>query len=130
MNSEKLVMSFVNKVSSEKDLYYELLSQDIKKEIIKRVLDAYNDGADSEHSIAEITKVDAWTVKTILDSAVKHKVIQSGKVVKKAVSPPGWGGTVEEMKKKEDIDNPFSLAWWMYNKGYESHYKEKKKKKK
>jgi len=52
-------------------------------------------------------------------------------VVKRAVSPPGWGGTVEKMKEKHpEIDNPFALAWWMHNKGYEPHYKEKPKKKK
>lgn len=40
------------------------------------------------------------------------------------VSPPGWGGTVERMKKHKDIDNPFALAWSMKKKGYKPHYKE------
>ena len=38
-----------------------------------------------------------------------------------AVAPPEWEGTVKEMKKDPDIDNPWALAWWMKNKGYESH---------
>jgi len=38
-----------------------------------------------------------------------------------AVAPPGWEGTVKEMKKDPDIDNPWALAWSMKNKGYESH---------
>jgi len=36
-------------------------------------------------------------------------------------SPPGWGGTVEKMKK-DKVENPFALAWSMYKKGYEPHY--------
>lgn len=39
----------------------------------------------------------------------------------KEVSPPGWEKTVEAMKKHKDITNPFALAWYMKNKGYESH---------
>lgn len=41
------------------------------------------------------------------------------------VSPPGWGKTVKRMKKhKDQIDNPFALAWSMKKKGYKPHYKE------
>lgn len=47
---------------------------------------------------------------------------------KEAVSPPGWGGTVEHMKDRPEIDNEFALAWWMRNRGYEPHHKERKKK--
>jgi len=39
------------------------------------------------------------------------------------VSPPGFKGTVKAMKKHDDIDNPFALAWHMKNKGYKSHKK-------
>ena len=46
-------------------------------------------------------------------------------VGKEAVSPEGWGGTVEHMKEhKNDIDNPFALAWYMKNKGDKPHYKD------
>ena len=41
------------------------------------------------------------------------------------VAPKGWEGTVKAMKKhKDDIDNPWALAWYMKNKGYKSHKKE------
>lgn len=40
------------------------------------------------------------------------------------VSPPGWRGTTEAMKKHKDITNPWALAWWMKNKGYKSHQKD------
>lgn len=39
------------------------------------------------------------------------------------VSPPGFKGTVKAMKKHDEIDNPFALAWHMKNKGYKSHKK-------
>ena len=43
---------------------------------------------------------------------------------KQAVSPPGWGGTVEHMKEHKDIDNPFALGWYMKNKGDTPRYKD------
>lgn len=39
------------------------------------------------------------------------------------VSPPGFKGTVKAMKKYDEIDNPYALAWSMKNKGYKSHKK-------
>lgn len=47
---------------------------------------------------------------------------------REAVSPPGWGGTVEHMKDHPEIDNEFALAWWMKGKGFKPHHKERKKK--
>jgi hypothetical protein len=38
------------------------------------------------------------------------------------VAPPGMEGTVKAMKKhKDEIDNPYALAWYMKKKGYKSH---------
>lgn len=42
-----------------------------------------------------------------------------------AKSPPGWKNTVEKMKDHPDIDNPWALAHWMNDQGYEPRYKEK-----
>jgi len=39
-------------------------------------------------------------------------------------APPGWEGTVKAMKKKKGIDNPYSLAWYMKNKGDKSRIPE------
>lgn len=40
-------------------------------------------------------------------------------------APEGWEGTVKGLKKhKDEIDNPYALAWYMKNKGYKSHKKE------
>jgi hypothetical protein len=36
------------------------------------------------------------------------------------VSPPGYEKTVERMKEHPEIDNPFALAWHMYNTGQEA----------
>lgn len=49
---------------------------------------------------------------------LQAEVVRTGPV---AVAPPGWEGTIKEMKKDPDIDNPWALAWSMKNKGYESH---------
>lgn len=50
----------------------------------------------------------------------------------KEASPEGWRGTVRamlthhpELNKGED-KNPWALAHWMQNKGYEPHYKNQK----
>jgi len=45
---------------------------------------------------------------------------------KVAVSPPGWGGTVEHMKKHKEITNPWALAWYQKSEGHKPHYKERK----
>lgn len=47
-------------------------------------------------------------------------------IPKEAVAPPGWEKTVKEMKGKEEIDNPFALAWWMKGKGYKPGGSDKK----
>jgi len=57
----------------------------------------------------------------------KESIIDA--VLKEAVSPPGWSKTVEKMKQHKEIDNPWALAYWMKNKGYKPHYKERKKSK-
>lgn len=76
-------------------------------------------------------RVDKVASIIISDEAASDKV---------AVSPPGWGGTVEKMKEHKDIDNPWALAWWMskqkpgakwgpggkLSKKPKPHYKEKK----
>lgn len=46
---------------------------------------------------------------------------------KNAVSPPGWSGTTEKMKKHKEITNPFALSWYMHGEGAEPHYTEKGK---
>jgi len=55
--------------------------------------------------------------------------MRTNKNNKLAVSPEGWKGTVEEMKKNKDIDNPWALAWSMKDKGYTPHVKEPKRRK-
>ncbi len=45
---------------------------------------------------------------------------------KEAVSPPGWEKTVERMKKHPEIENPWALAYFLKEKGYEPKKKSKK----
>lgn len=72
---------------------------------------------------------------------IAQEIIASTKI---AVSPPGWSGTVEAMKKHKEITNPWALAHWMakqkpgakwgpggkLKKKPEPHYKPEKEKKK
>ena len=37
------------------------------------------------------------------------------------VAPPGFEGTVKALKKHQEIENPWRLAWYMKNKGFKSH---------
>lgn len=45
------------------------------------------------------------------------------------VAPPGFEGTVKAMKKHKDITNPYALSWWMKNRGAESNYTKRGKRK-
>lgn len=59
-----------------------------------------------------------------LPSVIKHyrDAVDNGykpSVEKK--SPEGWEGTVEAMKDHPEIDNPWALANWMNDEGYEAH---------
>ncbi len=58
--------------------------------------------------------------------AAVHSIYPVYKSAISEVSPPGWRGTTEAMKKHKDITNPWALAWWMKNKGYKSHKPETK----
>jgi len=54
----------------------EIANNDIPPEKAYLVIQAFNKGADTEHSVAEVTGVDAWTCKIILDIAHKHNLIK------------------------------------------------------
>jgi len=74
-------------------------------------------GADAP---ADIEGVNSQTPES--QAAFTENIPQSqGAAAKTAVAPPGWEGTVKDMKKEKDIDNPFALAWSMKNKGYTPH---------
>lgn len=55
-------------------------------------------------------------------SATRHhqKPLLHSKV-REDKAPPGFEGTVKGLKKHTEVDNPFALAWYMYNKGETSH---------
>lgn len=57
---------------------------------------------------------------------MQEPAIIDGKGNKEAVAPPGMEDVVMELKKDPNIDNPFAVAWSMYNKehGKESSTKE------
>ena len=53
----------------------EITNYDIPVKDALRILAAHRHGADSEHSIAGITGIDAWTCKTVLDILYKHGLL-------------------------------------------------------
>lgn len=53
----------------------EISNLDIKNDDAKKILDAFDAGADTEHSCSDITKIDAWTCKAVLDIAEKFGLI-------------------------------------------------------
>jgi hypothetical protein len=54
----------------------EMANQDIPLENAYKVVKVYNNGADTEHSVASITGIDSWTCKVILDAAHKHRLLK------------------------------------------------------
>jgi DNA-binding NtrC family response regulator len=63
-------------------------------------------------------------VQKIVGKVAGHHISVDGAVAHLLeVSPPGFSGTTKAMKKHKEIDNPYALSWWMYNKGDKSHKK-------
>ena len=54
-----------------------------------------------------------------MNNEIEAKRFDSSKIEAKA--PAGWEGTVKHMKKHSEITNPWALAYWMKDQGYESH---------
>ena len=55
---------------------------------------------------------------------MSFKKLVDARMSLKEESPKGWEGTVKALKKHGDeVDNPWALAHWMKNRGYQSHKK-------
>lgn len=63
--------------------------------------------------------------KSLVVEAAERMIRKINKALVFEKSPPGWKGSVKAMKKHDDIDNPYALAWSMKKKGAEPHYKDK-----
>lgn len=55
--------------------------------------------------------------KIVTDYKAARKAGYKPKLEAKA--PAGWEGTVKKMKDHPEIDNPWALAWFMHNEGYQ-----------
>jgi hypothetical protein len=51
------------------------------------------------------------------EASISRPTPMAGEMDQVAVAPPGWENTVKKMKKHDEIDNPWALAWSMKNKG-------------
>jgi hypothetical protein len=83
--------------------------------------------ADSREEANYLNGMKSWAEKKSASTGKKWSVSLTGANVSEdiaEVAPPGWEKTVKAMKKHDNIDNPFALAWSMKNKGYKSHKKE------
>ena len=111
----------------------------IVSRMMGKYIDGYRDGRiDPDHLGAIIHKVaekvsqqygmdqnDAMQlVGDYVEGEVGDDVQNDGSFEVTEKAPQGWEGTVKAMKKHDNIDNPFALAWSMKNKGYKSHKKE------
>jgi len=66
---------------------------------------------------------DPAKLKRVLTSFRASKFFtEAGRFREKA--PAGWEGAVKSMKKHKDIDNPWALAHYMKNQGFQSHESE------
>ena len=54
----------------------EISNQEIDKEDAKKILDAFDKGADTEFSISEVTKIDSYTCSKVLDIANKFELLK------------------------------------------------------
>ena len=83
--------------------------------------------ADSREEKNYLNGMQSWAEKKSAATGKKWSVSLTGANVSEGMeesAPKGWEKTVKAMKKHDNIDNPFALAWSMKNKGYKSHKKE------
>jgi len=55
--------------------YEEISNYDIPTEDARKIIRAFNNGADTEHSVSEVTGISAWTCKKVLDAAMKYRML-------------------------------------------------------
>lgn len=72
----RVMLKYANGNGNEANLFWdEVGNLDIKSEDAKKILDAYEKGADTEHSVAKVTGIDAYTCKKVLDLADKFNLL-------------------------------------------------------
>lgn len=95
---------------------------------LKIISDIYSDelGIDEDAKREGIISEDIDVFdRSIISECANAMVTRINKAIVLEASPPGWKGSVKAMKKHDDIDNPYALAWSMKNKGANPHYKDK-----
>jgi len=80
MNDEHIITSVVKKTVWQRLPGYYRFSKDVMSNDIKlpdaiKIVDAFEKGADNEHSVSRITHIDAWTCKKVLDIAYKYDLL-------------------------------------------------------
>ena len=108
---DELAAKGMNDVINDQDKMIEML--------MDKVIDEYGeDGEEYDDGDMGDSDADADALKSAgFGSDEDYESINN------EVSPPGFKGTVKAMKKHDEIDNPYALAWHMKKKGYKSHKK-------
>jgi len=89
---------------------------DLEKLLIDAGIQPHPQESDDDLKQAIVSNIEDGTIDI-------HSIMgEDGTMLEK--SPKGWEGTVKAMKDEDEIDNPWALAHWMKNKGYQSHKKE------
>lgn len=70
-----MIMSFVSNSTNNKKFYNEIANEDIKQSDADKIVQTYENGADTEYSVAKVTGIDSWTCKKVLDIALKHNLL-------------------------------------------------------
>lgn len=74
------------------DFWDEINNQEIDKEDAIKILEAFNRGADTEYSVAQVAKVDALTTKKVLDISEKNGIIE-------AINKGKWNNLKKKLEK-------------------------------
>ena len=108
---DELAAKGMNDVMRDEDKMIEML--------MDKVIEEYGeDGEEYDDGDMDSSDADADALKSAgFGSDEDYESINN------EVSPPGFKGTVKAMKKHDEIDNPYALAWHMKKKGYKSHKK-------
>lgn len=105
-------------VENENPVVFESYSEDDYVQMIEAVEEMVDAGIREDEMSLRLSEMFGEAASSYLPQILR------GMQQLDEVAPEGWEGTVKAMKKHDEIDNPWALAWHMKNKGYKSHKKE------
>jgi len=95
-----------------------------KKKTVEELQQVDDKGVHKQDQQGAVEKLKEQDLGGVHDQSQQGAITRptpTAEMQQQAVSPPDWEETVKHMKKHKEIDNPWALAWYMKNKGYEPH---------